>query len=89
MMTIGQPISGADGVKIAVLREGRANLSLIRAAAHLKRYMPIKESFMRIAGVDLAWNSAKNPSGVCIGKISDDTVKLLRYIPRCMALRKY
>jgi hypothetical protein len=29
---------GADGVKIAVLRKGRANLALISAAAHLNRY---------------------------------------------------
>jgi len=32
-----QPISGADGVKIAVLRKNRAILVFIRAAAHLKR----------------------------------------------------
>ncbi len=30
----------ADGVKIAVLRKGRAILALIRAAAHAKRYAP-------------------------------------------------
>jgi hypothetical protein len=30
--------SGADGVKIAVLREGRARLILFWAAAHFKRY---------------------------------------------------
>ncbi len=30
---------GADGVKIAVLRKGRADLTLIRAAAHAQRYM--------------------------------------------------
>ncbi len=29
---------GADGLKIAVLREGRANLALIWAAAHASRY---------------------------------------------------
>ncbi len=29
--------TGADGVKIAVFRKGRASLTLIRAAAHLKR----------------------------------------------------
>jgi hypothetical protein len=28
---------GADGVKIAVLRKGRASLGLVRAAAHRKR----------------------------------------------------
>ena len=38
--------------------------------------MPIKESIRRIAGVDLAWRSQKNPSGVCIGKISDDVVRV-------------
>jgi len=32
-----EPISGADGVKIAVLRRGRANLEFIWAAAHLNR----------------------------------------------------
>jgi hypothetical protein len=29
--------TGADGVKIAVLRKGRANLEIIRAAAHRRR----------------------------------------------------
>jgi hypothetical protein len=32
-----KPISGADGVKLAVLRKGRANLSFIWAAAHFNR----------------------------------------------------
>jgi len=31
------PASGADGVKIAVLRKGRAILKFIQAAAHRKR----------------------------------------------------
>jgi len=30
---------GADGVKIAILRKGRANLTLIWAAAHAQRYL--------------------------------------------------
>jgi len=33
------PATGADGVKIAVFRKGRANLVFIRAAAHRKRYI--------------------------------------------------
>ena len=36
---MAQPMRGADGVKIAVLRKGRASLALIRAAAHAKRYV--------------------------------------------------
>ena len=34
-----QPASGADGMKIAVLRKGRAGLEFIRAAAHRRRYI--------------------------------------------------
>jgi len=37
VIAVEQP-PGADGVQIAVLREGRAGLTLIRAAAHAKRY---------------------------------------------------
>jgi len=33
----------ADGVKIAVLRKGRANLTLIWAAAHAQRYLSAHE----------------------------------------------
>jgi hypothetical protein len=33
-----EQISGADGVKIAVLRKGLASLEFIRAAAHRKRW---------------------------------------------------
>ena len=36
---------------------------------------------MRIAGVDLAWRSQKNPSCVCIGKISDDVVRVTDICP--------
>ena len=36
--------SGADGLKIAVLRKGRANLEIIRAAAH--RVVMCKEEIL-------------------------------------------
>ncbi len=35
---MAQQPRGADGVKIAILRKGRADSTLIRAAAHAKRY---------------------------------------------------
>jgi predicted RNase H-like nuclease len=43
---------------------------------------------MKIAGVDLAWNSEKNPSGVCIGKISDDAVKVAEIYPAMCGIAK-
>ena len=43
---------------------------------------------MRIAGVDLAWRSQKNPSGVCIGKISDGVVKVTEIYPAIYGVTK-
>jgi predicted RNase H-like nuclease len=43
--------------------------------------MPIKKPIMRIAGVDLAWQSQKNASGVCIGKTSNDVVRVTEIYP--------
>ena len=43
--------------------------------------MPKKEPIMRIAGVDLAWQSQKNASGVCIGKTSNDVVIVTEIYP--------
>jgi hypothetical protein len=36
---IAEQMRGADGVKIAVYRKGRASLAIIWAAAHAHRYM--------------------------------------------------
>ena len=47
--------SGADGVKIAVLRKGPGSLEIFRAAAHRRTF-------------DKSFNSSKNVETVGIGK---------------------
>ena len=43
---------------------------------------------MRIAGVDLAWQSQKNSSGVCIGKIYDDALRVTELYPAMYGIAK-
>ena len=57
-------------------------------AGQARRYMPNKEPIMRIAGVDLAWQSQKNASGVCIGKTSNDVVIVTEIYPAIYGVSK-
>jgi len=44
---------GADGVKIAVLRKGRACLKFIWAVAHAQRYLKRRRDILTFLGLDL------------------------------------
>jgi len=43
---------------------------------------------MRIAGIDLAWRSSKKPSGVCVGKLSDNAVSVTKIYPAIYGVAK-